>query len=363
MADTIFFDLEELALWAGRVRAVLDERQRRLVFGGLAGAAGRGGLKLLGRISGLSQPTLIKGRAECRALSEGSKPSGPGPGRVRKPGGGRMSLAAKQPEIISALMQMMEGCADGPLLWTTKSTRTLSKLLAQLSLQASPTTVAKLLRGAGFNLQPAASGAGFAAVAQRDAQLRHISAMIQAFAAGQCPVLAVEVRTAAPDGTSSDAGMHTDAGCGPDAGVQIADVAAGAIGRWWRRTGRSRHPGAQRLMITADFAGGGICPSQQWQASLQRLADATGLEIHLAHLPPATFKWNRIGRLFSERITRQGQGVLEIVVSLAGGLPAPATDAACGAGCSVSVSTGKESLPGGWNPVIRPLRVQTSKRL
>jgi hypothetical protein len=37
-----------------------------------------------------------------------------------------------------------------------------------------------------------------------------------------------------------------------------------------------------------------------WKLELQRLADETGLEISISHLPPGTSKWNKIEhRLFS----------------------------------------------------------------
>jgi len=37
-----------------------------------------------------------------------------------------------------------------------------------------------------------------------------------------------------------------------------------------------------------------------WKTELQRLADHTGLQIHVSHFPPGTSKWNQIEhRLFS----------------------------------------------------------------
>ena len=38
-----------------------------------------------------------------------------------------------------------------------------------------------------------------------------------------------------------------------------------------------------------------------WKVELQKLADETGLELHVHHYPPGTSKWNRIEhRLFTQ---------------------------------------------------------------
>src|ERR1700734_2731377 len=62
---------------------MLDERSRRLVLGMVAGAAGGGGIAAVAALTGASWQTVADGLAE---LESGD---GPGPGRVRRPGGGR----------------------------------------------------------------------------------------------------------------------------------------------------------------------------------------------------------------------------------------------------------------------------------
>ena len=160
MADTISFSIPEFSTYIGRILPLLDEQQRRIVIGGMVAMAGRGGLKRISQITGISQPTLIKGRNECEALSA-AEPQGReacvDSNRIRKEGGGRKSVTDHHPEIESALTQLLDGHVIGnpenPLCWTTKSTYTLSKLLADQGMKASPNTVAKLLRNAGFSLQ------------------------------------------------------------------------------------------------------------------------------------------------------------------------------------------------------------------
>jgi hypothetical protein len=71
--------------------ASADERSRRLLAGSLALQHGRGGIALAARITGLSPPTIRRGRHELAQA-----PSLPG-GRVRRPGGGRKSVEKKVP--------------------------------------------------------------------------------------------------------------------------------------------------------------------------------------------------------------------------------------------------------------------------
>jgi len=54
------------------------------------------------------------------------------------------------------------------------------------------------------------------------------------------------------------------------------------------------------LLITADGGGSNGSRLRLWKIELQKLADTTGLEIAVCHLPPCTSKWNKIEhRLFS----------------------------------------------------------------
>ncbi|MHB8178993.1 MAG: ISAzo13 family transposase [Vulcanimicrobiaceae bacterium] len=90
------------------------------------------------------------------------------------------------------------------------------------------------------------------------------------------------------------------------AGVSVGtdhDTAAFAvqtIRRWWQSMGRQRYPHAKQLFITADGGGSNGHRVRLWKLELSRLAQETGLEIHVSHFPPGTSKWNKIEhRLFS----------------------------------------------------------------
>ena len=79
-----------------------------------------------------------------------------------------------------------------------------------------------------------------------------------------------------------------------------AAFAVESIRRWWRGMGQALYPSATRLLITADAGGSNGYRLRLWKLELQKLADETGLEIDVCHLPPGTSKWNKIEhRLFS----------------------------------------------------------------
>ena len=69
-----------------------------------------------------------------------------------------------------------------------------------------------------------------------------------------------------------------------------AAFAAQRIRRWWESLGQAAYPQAARLLITADSGGSNGARVRLWKLELQGLADETGLEISICHLPPGTSK-------------------------------------------------------------------------
>jgi Rhodopirellula transposase DDE domain len=63
--------------------------------------------------------------------------------------------------------------------------------------------------------------------------------------------------------------------------------------------GCERYPNMRELTITADCGGSNGARVRLWKFELQKLADETGLTLHVHHYPPGTSKWNKIEhRLF-----------------------------------------------------------------
>src|SRR5262249_39600894 len=98
--------------------------------------------------------------------------------------------------------------------------------------------------------------------------------------------------------------------------------AVASIEVWWKSMGKKAYPDAGELLITADAGGSNGYRSRLWKRELQRLADATGLTIHVCHYPPGTSKWNRIEHSLFSAISLNWRGrpltTYETVVNLIG---------------------------------------------
>lgn len=81
--------------------ANLDERNRRLFAAAEVRAAGRGGLKVVRSVTGLSSSTIERGLKELDA------PLLPA-GRIRHRGGGRLPLVKKDPTLLADLQHLVE---------------------------------------------------------------------------------------------------------------------------------------------------------------------------------------------------------------------------------------------------------------
>ena len=108
------------------------------------------GIVLLCKATGMSNATIQKGIRELNSNDEQSD-------RVRRKGGGRKSIAQKQPGLINALESMVEpfskGDPENPLRWTSKSTRKLAASLNEKNYKVSHTSVGVLLHQLGYSLQ------------------------------------------------------------------------------------------------------------------------------------------------------------------------------------------------------------------
>jgi hypothetical protein len=72
--------------------------------------------------------------------------------------------------------------------------------------------------------------------------------------------------------------------------------------------GRKTYPQATELLIMADAGGSNASRSRLWKVGLQRLANLTGLHIHVSHFSPGTSKWNKIEHRMFSFITKNWRG-------------------------------------------------------
>lgn len=336
------------------LQGLLNERQRRLWAAAEAKALGYGGVSAVARATGISRRAIHVGLKES-AADDKSPPRE----RIRRPGGGRKSLVAKQPGLKEALDALVEPTSRGdpqsPLRWTCKSVRRLAAELQAQRFRIGRQKVAELLHELGYSLQANRKTREGANHPDRDAQFQYINRRVKAFARRRQPVISVDAkkkelvgnfrnggRDWRPHGQPLEVRVHDfqDAHLGKaipygvydltnnEAWISVgidhdtAEFAVEAIRRWWRQMGRKRFPHATELLVTADSGGSNGARSRLWKVALQRFADETGLKVAVCHFPPGTSKWNKIEHRLFCHITQnwRGQPLLshDIIVQLIG---------------------------------------------
>jgi hypothetical protein len=325
-------EAEGLARKFELLACVLDERTRRLVAAAEAQAIGFGGVTAVARASGLSRGTVMRGMTELKTVPKPSRGQ-----RIRREGGGRRRTVDRDATLKRDLEALVEpvtrGDPESPLRWTCKSVRQLASELNRAGHRTSHRMVAELLHAMDYSLQANRKTLEGASHPDRDAQFHHISGKIREFQGARQPVISVDTkkkelvgdfknngRELRPKGDPEKVRVHDfvipELGRAAPYGVydvtqnagwvsvgvdhDTAAFAAQSIRRWWESMGAEAYPKAGKLLITADSGGSNGARVRLWKLELQRLAEDTGLEITVCHLPPGTSKWNKIEhRLFS----------------------------------------------------------------
>jgi hypothetical protein len=322
-------DLQGIRLRWELVGSKLNERGQRLFAGAEARAAGWGGKTAVAAITGLALSTIGHGLNEL---------DGPplAAGQVRRSGAGRRPLTSTDATLLEDLRHIIEPATLGspvrPLLWVSKSYEKLSVALRRLGHKASASTVRRLLPRLGFSRQSNRKADEGSHHADRDAQFEHINTKVLAAQAAGQPVISVDTKKKElvgnfrnagsdwrPKGSPQRVNVHDfadkDLGKAVPYGVydvsanegwvsvgitsDTAEFAVQSIRRWRDAMGRERYPDMRELTITADCGGSNGARVRLWKLELQKLADETGLILHVHHYPPGTSKWNKIEhRLF-----------------------------------------------------------------
>jgi len=329
----------------------LDEKGRRLWAASEAKALGRGGLKIVHEVTGISRSVISEGIRELtgeRLLPEG---------RVRRVGAGRKLLKTTDESLLEDLKTLVEsntmGDPESPLLWTTQSLRTLAGHLKARGHKIGHVTVGALLAEQDYSLQGNRKTLEGSSHPDRDAQFQFIAERVKANEDEGQPVISVDTKKKELVGLYKNGGrsyrrkgdpvevkVHdfVDKELGKVAPYGIYDLkhneawvnigtdhdtsafAVESIRRWWFMMGKERYPDARRLMITADSGGSNGSRVRLWKAELQKFANEIGLEIQVSHFPPGTSKWNKIEhRLFSAiSLNWRGQPLInhEVIISL-----------------------------------------------
>jgi hypothetical protein len=316
----------------------LDERGRRLFAAAEVRTAGWGGLAIVSRITGLARSTINRGEDDLAAepLAQG---------QVRRAGGGRKAVSDSNPELVPELKRLVEPATLGdpmrPLIWVSKSMDKLAATLTAMGYPISADTVRKELVKLGFSRQHNRKADEGARHPDRNAQFEHINTKVVAAQAAGQPVISVDTKKKElvgnfrnggsdyrPKGAPQRVNVHdfADKELGKAVPYGVYDVAANtgfvsvgitsdtaefaveAIRSWLGRMGRERYPKARELTITADCGGSNGARVRLWKVELQKLADETGLMLHVHHYPPGTSKWNKIEHRMFCHITQNWRG-------------------------------------------------------
>jgi hypothetical protein len=320
------------------VGSKLDERGRRLFAAGEVQTAGWGGLAAVSRITGLARSTINRGEDDLNAAPLR-------PGRVRRAGGGRKAVAENDPGLVPELKRLVEPATLGdpmrPLIRVSKRMDKLAATLTRMGHPISADTVRKELVKLGFSRQHNRKAEEGSKHADRNAQFEYINASVVAAQAKQQPVISVDTKKKELVGNFRNPGsdyrpkrepmrvnVHDfedkelgkvvpygvyDVGANEgwvSVGVtrDTAEFAVHSIRTWLERMGRKRYPKARELTITADCGGSNGARVRLWKLELQKLADATGLVLHVHHYPPGTSKWNKIEHRLFCHITQNWRG-------------------------------------------------------
>ena len=335
------------------LKAELDERARRLWAATEALSLGHGGVATVARVTGLAESTVRLGKQALTSLS--TPPDAPR--RLRRHGAGRKCLTTHDEQLLQALDALVEPTARGdpmsPLRWTCKSTRRLAKELCQQGHPVSHSKVGQLLNALHYSLQGTRKTREGMAHPDRNAQFEYINAQVKDFQHRGQPVVSVDTkkkelvgdfanggREYQPQGVPEPVRVHDfpdkhlgkvipygvydlTQNCGwVSVGIDhdTAEFAVATVQQWWQRMGQPMYPTAQQVLITADGGGSNGSRSRLWKVELQKLSDATGLEVHVCHFPPGTSKWNKIEHRLFCHITENWRGrplvSQEVIVNL-----------------------------------------------
>jgi transposase len=317
----------------------LNERTRRLFAAAEAQAYGHGGIAAVVRVTRVSRSTVDRGRVEFKTGGELVE------GRIRRPGGGRKRATELDPTLVDRVESLVEpttrGDPQGPLRWTCKSTRRLAVELSRPAHPISSRIVRQILHHLGYSLQANRKVREGRNHPDRNAQFEHINRRAGCQIAEGEPVISVDTkkkelvgdfknggREWRPKGKPQEVRVHDF--LDPDLGKAIpygvydvarnvgwvsvgidhdtAQFAVATIRGWWKDLGRRQYRGARRLLIVADGGGSNGPRIRLWKREVQRLADDTGLEIEVSHLPPGTSKWNKIEHRLFSFITQNWRG-------------------------------------------------------
>ena len=334
---------------------ILDEKQKRILYGVSSKVLGYGGTAAVHEMTGAARNTIVSGKKESESISEETERTE----RIRQSGAGRKSAIEKIPDLYKKIEEIVRsstyGSPETVLVWTTYSLRAIADALHdKYGIIVSRNIVSRALEALGYSKQQNQKNLQVGEPhPDRDAQFRFIDKKAKEFLEAGDPVISVDTKKKELIGNFKNNGSEyrkendprqvldhdfalPELGKVAPYGVYVlndntgfvnlgtdhdtSEFAAESICRWWFIVGKNTFPDAKRIYINADGGGSNRPRGLQWKYQLQQIADITGLEIHMSHFPPGTSKWNKVEHRLFCYITKNWQGKplidIETVVNL-----------------------------------------------
>lgn len=326
-----------------KIIPTLNEAQTRWFLAKEALALGRGGLKYIHELSGVSRPTILKGIGELKnkkklnAIEE----------RIRSMGGGRRTIEERYPDLEKKLKEIMEETTAGDpmsaLRWTCKSTYKIAEELNKKGYNISQRSIHSKLTEMDYSLQlniKYKEGTG-KDNSNRDQQFKNINETVKKFLKLGSPVISVDAKKKELVGEFKNNGkvwrkkgdpskvnvydypslakgkatpygaydvQHNEGFVNVGMTHDTAEFSVNSILRWWNCMGKIHYPNAKKLLICADGGGSNGSSNRSWKYYLQQLADSLDTKISVCHYPPGTSKWNKIEHKLFSFISLNWQG-------------------------------------------------------
>lgn len=328
-----------------KMRPLLDEKQKRILYGIASEVLGHGGTAAVHEMAGASRNTITNGIKEADSEITVS-PNNRDNYRIRKPGAGRKTAQQKNPGLYQKIEEIVKSSTYGSpmkvITWTTLSLRKIAAELAEYGYHVSQNIVSRALEQMGYSKQQNQKNLQVGEPhPDRDAQFRYIDKKASKFLEAGDPVVSVDTKKKELIGNFKNNGKEyrqtkcprqvldhdfelKELGKIAPYGVYVvndntgyvnlgtdhdtSEFAIESIARWWFDIGKNTFPDAKRIYINADGGGSNRPRGLQWKYQLQQLSNITGLEIHMSHFPPGTSKWNKIEHRLFCYITKNWEG-------------------------------------------------------
>lgn len=347
---------EALSAQISYMKTILNERQYRCYLGKTALSLGRGGQTIVTRLSGSSVNTVRRGIAEVTAAADRQENE-----QIRRAGGGRKASLSRYPNLHEAIERIIDGKTYGDpekvIHWTTQSLMSIARELKQkYRIEVSHTVVARELSKMGYSKQLNQKMLQVGnAHPNRNDQFEYIEDTSKTYIAEGVPVISIDCKKKENLGNFKNNGTEyrkkgdprkvldhdfliKELGSVAPYGIYDIDkntgfvnlgvshdtaaFAVNSIMQWWLHIGKETYPNAKKLYITCDGGGSNGSRIHLWKAQIAKLAESTGLEIHISHFPPGTSKWNKIEHKLFCYISKSwaGQPLIDIetVIDLIG---------------------------------------------